>query len=124
MNTSILKKAVFKNFNLKLLSLVIGYGLWHITSQSLVIEHTYTVPVAFYNAQHKTIQSPEQITITLKGKRKTLRMLAQNLAFHIDASTITPDQTTIAVTKEHLFLPDNVSLVHYTPTDSLIHVAC
>lgn len=124
MSTLTIKKALFKNFNLKLLSVLIGYGLWHITSQSLIIEHTFTVPVAFYNVGNKTIKSPEQVSITLRGKRKILRNIARHLALHLDASQLTPEQTTLAVTKEHLFLPDNVSLVHYTSTDSLIHIAC
>lgn len=119
-----IKKLLFKNFNLKLAACIIGYGLWHIASQSLVIERTLAVPVAFYNTENKTIKGPETVNITLRGKRFVLRSLVPHLALHIDASTITEDRSTIAVTKEDLFLPDTVSLVHYTPTDSLIHIAC
>jgi hypothetical protein len=119
-----LRKLLFKNFNLKLVACIIGYGLWHIASQSLIIEHTFAVPIAFYNIDKKTIKGPESVNVTLRGKRATLRNVARHLALHIDASTITADRSTIAVTKEDLFLPDTVSLVHYTPTDSLIHIAC
>ena len=106
------------------MSLIIGYGLWYITSQSLTIQHTFTVPVAFYNTGNKTIQAPDHVHVTLKGKRKTLRSVAHTLALHLDASKLPTKTTTIALTKEDLFLPDTVSLVHCTPTDSLITIAC
>lgn len=124
MKLSIIKELLCKNFNLKIISLIIGYGLWHITSQSLTIEHTFNVPVAFYNTENKIIKAPDHIHITLKGKRKTLRALAHHLTLHIDAKKLSPTTTTLAYTKEDLFLPDTVGLVHCTSNNSLITITC
>jgi hypothetical protein len=119
-----IKKRVLPQFSTKLLSVLIGYGIWHITSQSLTIETTCTAPIAFYNTGNKKIFTQEEIVLKLKGKRSTLQKLTQHLAVHIDASKITPEQTTLALQKEDLFLPDNVQLIHYTPTNFLIHITC
>ena len=70
---------------------------------------------------HATLSAPDTIRIQIRGKRTDLRMIAhENLAVHIDASTLADGRNSLAVTNETLLLPDSIKLVHYAPTNPSI----
>jgi YbbR domain-containing protein len=108
---------------LKCLALIFGYALWHSVSSYQKIQITQNIPVCFYNTHpHQTVQAPETIKVTLHGKRKDLLQTAFDGALHCDAQHFQPGTTTLPLTKEQIFLPESVRLVHYTPQEITVVV--
>lgn len=115
---------LLSNPALKVLSLIIGYGIWHVLS----VNHTHTlaveVPVCFYNevAAHE-IDAPATIDVELRGKRKIIRALnTKSLALHIDASKLHHGPNPLRVDHTTLFVPNSINVVHYSPANSIITV--
>jgi len=79
--------------------------------------------VCFYNTvADQIITAPETITITLYGTRKDLFKTMFDSAVHYDAHTFHSGTQTVPITKEHIFLPESVRLIHYKPTEITIVV--
>jgi hypothetical protein len=119
----LVKTAPLNNVALKCLALVFGYGLWHCVSTHQKIQITQKIPVCFYNTlSSQTITAPESITITVYGARKDLFQTTFDSALHYDAHTLQEGTHTVPITKEQIFLPESVRLVHYKPTEITIVV--
>lgn len=117
-----LARKILNNTPLKLFSLLLGYLIWHILSAHQTTTRVLTIPICFYNTtQDYTIQSPETITITLRARRSLFTdAYLNNLALHIDAQQLTKQTTIIPVSAAQLFLPENVTLIHYVPSPLII----
>lgn len=117
-------KHLSANAPLKIISLVIAYGLWSLLNQMHATLLTTTVPLCFYNIPtHKTINAPEAVTITLSGKRNELaRIDLSTLAAHINAKDLIPGPHNLSLTREHFFVPTSCNLVHYKPSNIMISV--
>lgn len=119
-----LKNTIQNNATLKVLSFIIGYGLWNILSAS----HTHTlaldVPVCFYHeADTHVIDAPASITLELQGKKNVLRSInKKNLALHIDASRLHHGPNQLIIDRSTLFLPETINVVHYSPANTIITV--
>lgn len=115
-------RTLMNNIPLKLFSLLLGYTIWHIISAHQTVTRTVTIPVCFYNTTPESkITAPETLTITLQGKRSALYEPSINdLALHIDAATLNKQKTITPISSSQLFLPENVSLVHYVPSPLII----
>ncbi len=117
------KKTYLNSLALKCLALIFGYGLWHCISTHQKIQIIQKVPLCFYNTfPHQVITAPESINITCYGARKDLFKTAFDSAVHYDAQTLHEGTQTISLTKEQIFLPESVRLVHYKPTEITIVV--
>ena len=98
------------------MSLVFGYFIWFMYSQSTVTHVTRVVPVCFYNTAQTVPNAPENITITLQAKRADLyRCDIKGLAVHINGATRTQGTNKIAINEQTLFLPEAVKMVHCKP---------
>ena len=109
-----------KNFRLNTLflscmSLVFGYTLWKGISNNKTITVAYTVPLSLYNTGETEFEYPEEVTVTLKGKRSALQTVTRNSAVHIDATTLSEKATQLALSDKHLFLPHDVKMVDCSP---------
>lgn len=103
---------------LKCLALIFGYALWHSVSTYQKIQITQKIPVCFYNTQPaQIIHAPETINVTLYGTRKDLFKITFDAALHYNAQMLPTGTNTLPITKEQIFLPESVRLVHYTPTE-------
>lgn len=113
------------NAPLKIVSFIIGYTFWYIFGHTHTITTRVRVPVSFYGAPHAmVINSPESITLELSGKRSTLRALDKHtLALHIDAQKLHHGPNTISISSRNLFLPDNIKLLNYSPSNMVIQVS-
>ena len=115
---AIRKQSITSNHLLKVSALIFGYAFWLILAQNQNIMLTQTIPLSFYMPQNKSnITAPTEITIGITGKRIDLQRLDfNNLGAHIDTSDITqPGVYEIQILPEHIFLPNSVKLVHYSP---------
>ncbi len=79
--------------------------------------------MCFYNTiTDQVITAPETISLTLYGTRKDLFKITFDSALHYDAQTLHEGTQTLPITKEQIFLPESVRLVHYKPTEITIVV--
>lgn len=120
----ILKKIPINNAPLKVISLILGYTLWHIFANSHTKSIDIQVPLCFYSVpENHTIKAPDTVTVCLTGKRTQLYALnKKSLAVHINAQNLTPGTVPIAITSESLFLPNTIKLVHYIPSNVQVTV--
>jgi hypothetical protein len=107
---------------LKIMSLVIGYGLWYVLSRPIPTHVEMTIPVCFYNTPSDlSFQAPEAITVCLSGPRPLIAGLDKNaLALHIDATKLSLGKNAVTITQDSLFLPNHIKLVSYVPSNIII----
>jgi hypothetical protein len=124
-NIQNLKKLFLSNAPLLIISLVLGYSFWYIASYDQTIMLNLNVPLCFAGAvDNYKLHAPENIDVTFKGKRADIYALDKEaLAAHINISKLLPGTHGILLTKQHLFLPDNITLVQYTPSNLTITIA-
>ena len=104
------------NLSLKILALVFGYTMWKTMSDGHKAELARRIPVSFYNEQGLIIESPDSLAISLSGTRSSLYTLTRNLAVHIDATRLQEGTNTIVPDEQLLFLPEQIKLLHCTPS--------
>lgn len=103
---------------LVIISLILGYSFWYIASYDQTVMLQLNVPLCFAGATDYTLHAPEKINITIKGKRADIYALdPQSLAAHININKLLPGKHGILLTEQHLFLPKNITLVHYKPSN-------
>ena len=119
-----LKKSLFSNAPIKAISLILGYTIWSMLSQSHTSSVWLDVPLCFYNEQNKTAKSSsESIRVHLAGSRLDLSNLdLTTLAAHINLNNYKRGRSQLTIDTKHLFLPDSVKLVHCKPSNILITV--
>jgi len=103
---------------IKINACLIGYGLWLIFSQNMIITETTSSSVYFYNIPEDYIVSaPTTIQIILSGPKKIMQLSqAYNSTIHIDASNLNLGKNFVKLCKENIFLPDSINLVNLMPT--------
>lgn len=104
-------------------ALVIGFLLWSQLTQLHKHTLTLTVPVFFYGNEVdlEHISAPESVTVTLRGHKKDLIALDKKaLSVHIDSERLRAQNNKICLTHKDLFLPDCVSVLHYTPLPFIV----
>jgi|SRR5579859_2161722 len=112
------------NLSLKIFSLLLGVSFWIVfgASHSNILE--LEVPISFYgDSQNKTVDCPDQITVQLSGKRSDLYTLdIENIALHLNLDEFELGEHLIDVTPEKLLLPNQIKLVHWSPSNPIIMV--
>lgn len=118
-----IKKTYLNALTLKFFALIFGYGLWHSVSTHQKIQIARAIPLCFYNTNpNQTISAPETITVTCYGTRKDLFNTAMDSAIHCNAQNLQEGTQAIALTKEQIFLPESVRLVHYKPAEITVTI--
>jgi hypothetical protein len=120
-----LQKLFLTNAPLIIISLFLGYSFWYIATYDQTVILQFSVPLCFAGSiNNYTLQAPEKIDITLKGKRADIYALEkESLAAHINTSKLLPGKHGIIITDQHLFLPKSVTLVQYKPTNLTITIS-
>ncbi|HLW72762.1 MAG TPA: hypothetical protein VKR54_01820 [Candidatus Babeliales bacterium] len=120
-----LKNLFLTNAPLIIISLFLGYSFWYIASYDQTVTLQINVPLCFAGTtDNYSLQAPEKIDVTLKGKRADIYALEkQSLAAHINTSKLLPGIHGIIITEQHLFLPKSVALVQYKPTNLTITIS-
>jgi len=116
------RKTVTNNLVLKCMALILGSGLWLMISSLHTSTQWIEVPISFYNEDDTiTLIAPETIWVQLSGNRSALRSINQeNLVAHIDAQTLHEGKSRLALESHHLFLPDSIRIVGYSPLPTFI----
>ena len=125
MKKAVLKNLFLTNAPLVIISLFLGYSFWYIASYDQTVTLQINIPLCFAGTMNNyAIDAPEKIDITLKGKRADIYALdKESLAAHINTSKLLPGKHGILLTEQHLFLPKNVVLVQYKPTNLTITIS-
>ncbi|MBA3752196.1 hypothetical protein H0X06_05410 [Candidatus Dependentiae bacterium] len=117
------KQAVTSTFFLKATSLIIGFLLWSVISDSFTATMWVKAPLCFYNKIDQKITSSESLLVELKAKRSYLRNLdKQSLAIHVDSQKLQPGPNTLQITSDLLFLPPTIKVGEIVPHNILITV--
>jgi hypothetical protein len=117
--TTHLKNLFLANAPLFTISLLLGYSFWYIASYNQIVTVQLDIPLCFASLPEMyRVQAPEKITVTLTAKRSDLYALdANSLAAHINVGKILPGKHAIMLTDQHLFLPKNITLTSYKPSN-------
>ncbi len=107
-----IKSFLLSNSFMLLCSIIIGYSLWLMLSQTQILEQTIAMPVVVYNQQTAIHQS--KINTRIEGSRTQLRTLGYRppqITFYREEHP----ENLINITPSDILLPETVSLVDYSP---------
>jgi YbbR domain-containing protein len=114
-----LRKYVFHNFGLKLLSLAVAVLLWMAVTRDPVAEIAINVPVEFHNApEHLEISSETipQVQVRVRGPVREVRDLSPaEVHAVIDMANVQPGERTYDLSSKHIHVPDGVQVVQTVP---------
>jgi YbbR domain-containing protein len=115
-----LRKHVFHNFWLKLLSLAIAVVLWLAVTRDPVAEVALNVPIEFHNApEHLEISSETipQVQVRLRGPVRELRELAPTEVHAIiDLANARAGERTYNLTTTHIKVPEGLEVIQAIPS--------
>lgn len=120
-----LTKLLTNKYNLVINSTILGFCFWYSLSTMRPIEITLKVPLTFYgeNAEKYNLETIESIKICLKALKKDFYNLQfNNLAIHLNIDTLHAGENHISITSEHLFLPEEIKLINYKPSNIAVIV--
>lgn len=117
---NVLRRYVFHNFGIKVLSLVIAVLLWWAVARDPRVELAVTVPIEFHHVPPDLEISSEKIPqaeIRVRGPARMVRELSQaDVHPIIDLEGATPGERTFDLTSREISLPHDVEVVQIVPT--------
>ncbi len=125
MKTLHLKHLFLANAPLLSISFLLGYSFWYIASYNHLVSLQLTIPLCFSELPDTyTIQAPEKIGVTLTAKRSDFYSIEkETLAAHININKLLPGKHGIILQEQHLFLPKNIALTRYKPSNLCILIS-
>jgi len=103
---------------LKITALLFGYAFWLVLAQNQFLKINQKIPLSFYTPEDQfNITAPSEVTVELLGKRSDLQKIDLNaLGIQIDISHLKQTGVyPIKINANHIFLPNYVKLLYYTP---------
>lgn len=103
---------------LKITALIFGYAFWLVLAQNQSLKISKNIPLSFYMPEDQfNITAPSEVTIELFGKRSDLQKIdLDTLGINLDISNLNKNGVhPIKIDTNHLFLPNYVKLLYYTP---------
>jgi YbbR domain-containing protein len=120
-----LRKYVFHNFGLKLLSLAVAVLLWMAVTRDPVAEVALNVPVEFHNApEHLEISSESipQVLVRVRGPVREVRVLtAAEVHAVIDLANVQPGERTYDLAPRRIAVPSGLQVVQAVPSQIRIN---
>jgi YbbR domain-containing protein len=120
-----LRKYVFHNFGLKLLSLAVAVLLWMAVTRDPVAEVALNVPVEFHNApEHLEISSETipQVMVRVRGPVREVRVLTPSEVHAvIDLANVQPGERTYDLSPRRINVPDTLQVVQAVPSQIRIN---
>ena len=114
-----LRKYVFHNFGLKLLSLAVAVLLWMAVTRDPVAEVAINVPVEFQNApEHLEISSETipQVQVRMRGPVREVRELSPaDVHAVIDMANVQPGERTYDLATRGIHVPSGIQVVQTVP---------
>lgn len=114
-----LRKYVFHNLGLKLLSLAVAVLLWMAVTRDPVAEVALNVPIEFHNApEHLEISSEtiQQVQVRVRGPVRQVRELSPaEVHAVIDLANVQAGERTYDLSPKLIHVPDGVQVVQAVP---------
>jgi YbbR domain-containing protein len=121
-----MKPALFDNFGLKLVSLVLGFSLWYVVAGGRGAELVLPVPLEFRNlpeGMEVIEESVQQVDIRLRGSSEIARRLTpREIQASVDLSGTKPGELTFYLSPENVVVPFGVHVVRVTPASVALQV--
>ena len=115
-----LRKHVFHNLGLKLLSLCVAVLLWLAITRDPMAEIAFNVPVEFHNApEHLEISSENipQVLVRVRGPVREVRDLSPSeVHAEIDLANVQAGERTYDLSPRRIHVPDGVEVVQAVPS--------
>ncbi|MGO9639696.1 MAG: YbbR-like domain-containing protein [Candidatus Acidiferrales bacterium] len=119
--TRFLRKYVFSNWGLKLLSLGISFFLWTTYNAEPLSEVGYTVPLEFVNiprALEISNDVPTTVRVRVRGRSGLLRRLsAVDLSLRVDLKSAQAGNQEIRLTPDMVGVPYGATVVRLSPSE-------
>ena len=119
--TRFLRKYVFSNWGLKLLSLGISFFLWTTYNAEPLSEVGYTVPLEFVNiprALEISNDVPTTVRVRVRGRSGLLRRLsAVDLSLRVDLKSAQAGNQEIRLTPDMVGVPYGAAVVRLSPSE-------
>jgi YbbR domain-containing protein len=120
-----LRKYVFHNFGMKVLSLAVAVLLWMAVTRDPVAEVALNVPVEFHNApEHLEISSETipQVMVRVRGPVREVRALTPSeVHVVIDLANVQPGERTYDLAPRRINVPDALQVVQAVPSQIRIN---
>ena len=110
-----LKNLLWTNLTIKLCSLIFGLGLWATLNQSTLHDKSFHAQLYYFGSSLKKIEGPESINVTLRGTRSGFSKLGSSPTIYINTQSLRDGKNTMIITQDHLFLPQDINMVHCNP---------
>jgi YbbR domain-containing protein len=115
-----LRRYVFANFGLKVLSLGLALGLWLAIVRDPIAEVEVTVPIEFHripgNLEISSMNIPEA-QVRVRGPERAIHQLrAADVHVEIDVAGVKPGERTIDLTAQQVHQPRDLEVVQVVPS--------
>jgi YbbR domain-containing protein len=114
------RRLIFRNRSLKLLSLVLATGLWFAITSEPVAEIEITVPIEFHNVPAALEISSEKIPqaqIRLRGPARLMHQLRPaDVRTAVDLAGVRPGERTVDLTSRMVQAPRELTVVQIVPS--------
>jgi len=114
-----LKRALFENFLLKLISLLLAIGLWLAVASAPPAEIEMRVPIEFRNLpENLEIDSASftEAQVRLRGPERVLHgMTTADVRAVVDLSNMQPGERTFNLTPSHVHVPEEIEVEQVIP---------
>lgn len=119
-----LRKYIFANSWLKLVSLGLAVLLWWAVSHDPTVEREVTAPVEFHHAPDNlemSVEGSPQVRVRVRGPERTVRNLnASDVQATVDLSGARAGERTFDLTAKQVHIPTGVEVVQIQP--SQVHI--
>ena len=109
-----------KRWQLKLLSLIIGIGLWHFVVGEDQVEVTVTIPLELQNMPANLVianQYRRDIDVAVRGSRRVIQEIRQqNISRPVDLSKAEPGAMLVSNAPDTIAMPRGVSVQRVQPS--------
>jgi diadenylate cyclase len=115
-----LRRYVFANFGLKLLSLALAVGLWLAIARDPIAEVEVTVPIEFHripgNLEISSMNIPEA-QVRVRGPERAIHQLhAADVHVELDVAGVKPGERTFDLTAQQVHQPRDLEVVQVVPS--------
>jgi diadenylate cyclase len=115
-----LRRYLFANFALKLLSLGLAAGLWLVIARDPIAEVAVTVPIEFHripgNLEISSVNIPEA-QVRVRGPERLVHQLrASDVHVEVDVTGVKPGERTFDLTAQQVRQPRDLEVVQVVPS--------
>lgn len=115
----LLKRIFVQNLGLKMLSLLLAFGLWLVVSRSPVAEVEMKVPIELHNISDTLeVDSPSftEALVRIRGPERAIhRLRPGDVRVEVDLSPVTPGTRTFDLTQRNVRLPRELEFIQVVP---------